>query len=338
MSSSGTVATQPPSASNSFISIHLYWPTRARRLLDAERAGELPAVPRRERRTRLLRIGHPIPLTKSLASCPTTASSGSRSITIAISIGDDLTTRSRVGRPARSRTVAGCPRDRPPSSCSPEASTPPPAWPSPADEGFGAHALSFRYGQRHTAELDAAAPGRRRRRRGRAPRSSTSTSPRSAGRRSPATSRSRRAATDAAIGARDPVTYVPARNTVFLAYALAWAEVLGRRRHLHRRQRPRLLRLPRLPARVHRRVRGAWPTWRPGPATEGAGYRIHAPLLDLTKAEIVAPGLALGVDYGLTVTCYDAEPTPARAGACDACLLRRQGFADAGVADPTRYR
>ncbi|MDZ7676786.1 MAG: 7-cyano-7-deazaguanine synthase QueC [Acidimicrobiales bacterium] len=141
---------------------------------------------------------------------------------------------------------------------------------------------------------------------------------------------------DEEIGAGVPSTYVPARNTVFLSYALAWAEVLGANDIF---------------IGVNALDYSGYPDCRPAfieafeavanagtrTGVEGDGYRIRAPLVELTKAQIIERGVALGVDYGLTVTCYD--PTDAGACAdCDACILRRQGFEQAGVPDPTIYR
>jgi 7-cyano-7-deazaguanine synthase len=128
-----------------------------------------------------------------------------------------------------------------------------------------------------------------------------------------------------------PSTYVPARNTVLCALALAWAEALG--------ARDIFLGVNVLDA-------SGYPDCRPefvaafqalaNVATRSGGFTLHAPLIALTKAEIIRRGLALGVDYGMTHSCYDPVGELA-CGHCDACVLRRKGFADAGVADPTRY-
>jgi 7-cyano-7-deazaguanine synthase len=134
-----------------------------------------------------------------------------------------------------------------------------------------------------------------------------------------------------------PVTYVPARNTVMLALALGWAEVLGA-------------------GEIHIGVNAVdysgYPDCRPAfieafekvanlatkAAVEGTmAFRIVAPLVDLTKAQIIRRGVELGVDYGLTVSCYQADDDGRACGRCDACRLRREGFAAAGVPDPTRY-
>lgn len=201
------------------------------------------------------------------------------------------------------------------------------------DMGFETYALSVAYGQRHAAELDA----------------------------------SRRVA--AALGAREhrtasvnlgqfggsaltdpgiavpmdedtggiPVTYVPARNTVMLSIALAWAEVLGANDIF---------------VGVNAVDYSGYPDCRPAfieafehmanlatkAGVEGARLRIHAPLIDLSKADIIRRGVALGVDYGITVTCYQADDAGRACGGCEACRLRAAGFKAAGIADPTPYR
>jgi 7-cyano-7-deazaguanine synthase len=134
-----------------------------------------------------------------------------------------------------------------------------------------------------------------------------------------------------------PVTYVPARNTIFLSLALAWAEVLGADKIVigvnaidysgYPDCRPEFIaafeRLARLATK-----RGV----------EGQAFGIDAPLVTLTKAEIIRRGLELGVDYASTVSCYKADEAGRACGRCDACRLRREGFAAAGAADPTRYQ
>lgn len=134
-----------------------------------------------------------------------------------------------------------------------------------------------------------------------------------------------------------PVTYVPARNTIMLALALAWAEVLDARDIF---------------VGVNAVDYSGYPDCRPefvaafehlaGLATkagvEGHGPRIHAPLIDMSKAEIIAEGVRLGVDYGLTMSCYQADAEGRACGVCDSCRLRREGFQAAGRPDPTRYR
>jgi 7-cyano-7-deazaguanine synthase len=133
-----------------------------------------------------------------------------------------------------------------------------------------------------------------------------------------------------------PVTYVPARNTIMLSLALAWAEVLEAR-EIH--------------IGVNAVDYSGYPDCRPefiaaferlaGLATktgvEGNALAIRAPLIDLSKAEIIRAGTRLGVDYGLTVSCYQADAAGQACGRCDSCRLRREGFVSAGISDPTRY-
>lgn len=133
-----------------------------------------------------------------------------------------------------------------------------------------------------------------------------------------------------------PVTYVPARNTVLLSIALAWAEVLGAE-HIF--------------LGVNAVDYSGYPDCRPEfvecferlanlatkASVAGSRIRIHAPLIDLSKAEIIRRGTALGVDYALTLSCYDPGDDDEACGRCEACVLRRTGFLEAGVPDPTRY-
>jgi 7-cyano-7-deazaguanine synthase len=138
-------------------------------------------------------------------------------------------------------------------------------------------------------------------------------------------------------GAGIPVTYVPARNTVFLSLALAWAEVLDARKIVigvnaidysgYPDCRPEFIAAFEKLARLATKA-----------GVEGAELTIDAPLVTLSKAEIVRRGTALGVDYSLTVSCYQADEQGRACGRCDSCRLRREGFAAAGIADPTRYR
>ncbi|MBS3734865.1 MAG: 7-cyano-7-deazaguanine synthase QueC [Phycisphaerae bacterium] len=217
------------------------------------------------------------------------------------------------------------------------------------DEGFACHALSFDYGQRHRFELDAAR--------------------RVAGALAAADHRvvtldlsarggfGRSALTDDLPVPKDgqeirysqpeirnrrdtpiPSTYVPARNTIFLSVALGYAEVLGAFDIF---------------IGVNAVDYSGYPDCRPAfveaferlancataAGAEGRGrFRIHAPLMDLGKSDIIRRGLALGVDYGLTHSCYDPAPDGAACGRCDACRLRLAGFADAGAPDPAPYR
>jgi 7-cyano-7-deazaguanine synthase len=134
-----------------------------------------------------------------------------------------------------------------------------------------------------------------------------------------------------------PVTYVPARNTIFLSFALAWAEVLGARdifigvNALDYSGYPDCR--PEYIAAFERMARLATAAG----TEEGAEIRIRAPLQELTKAEIIALGASLGVDYGITTSCYDPAPDGAACGRCDACQLRLRGFAEGGREDPAAY-
>ncbi len=140
-------------------------------------------------------------------------------------------------------------------------------------------------------------------------------------------------------GAGIPVTYVPARNTLLLSLALAWAEVLGRAGHLHRRERRRLFAAIRTAARSSSPPSQALAAARDqgrrrGRALRGSTRRSSS----WTKAQIIAAGAALGVDYAQTVSCYQADAEGRACGRCDSCRLRRAGFEAAGIADPTRYQ
>ena len=133
-----------------------------------------------------------------------------------------------------------------------------------------------------------------------------------------------------------PVTYVPARNTVFLSIALGWAEVLGAQDIFigvnavdysgYPDCRPEYIAAFETMANLATRA-----------GVEGQKLTIHTPLMEMGKGDIIRAGMALGVDYALTVSCYQATDEGLACGKCDSCRLRRQGFVDAGVADPTRY-
>ncbi len=199
------------------------------------------------------------------------------------------------------------------------------------EAGYACHALSLDYGQRHTAELGAAA--------------------RVAGSLGAAEHRVIRlglgdiggsALTDHSIAVPErptqgiPITYVPARNTVMLALALAWAEVLGARDIF---------------IGVNAVDYSGYPDCRPEfiaafehmanlatkAGVEGAQLHIHAPLQSLSKGDIIRRGIELGVDYAQTVSCYQATDEGLACGRCDSCRLRREGFLAAGIPDPTRY-
>jgi 7-cyano-7-deazaguanine synthase len=203
-------------------------------------------------------------------------------------------------------------------------------------EGFELYALSFDYGQRHRCELEAAARIARAlsiehhlvaridlRMFGGSALTADIDVPK--GR-------------DASgISAEIPITYVPARNTIFLSFALGWCEVLGAQDIF---------------IGVNAIDYSGYPDCRPEylqafeglanlatkAGVEGAAkYRIHAPLLNMTKAQIIEAGSLAGVDFSLTHSCYDPSPGGLACGACDSCILRRRGFEEAGIPDPTRY-
>ena len=200
-------------------------------------------------------------------------------------------------------------------------------------EGFTPYALSVAYGQRHAAELEAAARvatafGAREHRIAHVDLGQFGGS----------------ALTDPALAVPTdgldggiPITYVPARNTIMLSIAMAWAEVLGAR-HIY--------------VGVNAVDYSGYPDCRPAfieafetmanlatkAGVEGHRLTIHAPLIDLSKAQIIQRGTELGVDYGLTVSCYQADDDGRACGLCDACRLRRAGFEAAGLPDPTPYR
>ncbi len=204
-------------------------------------------------------------------------------------------------------------------------------------DGFAVHALSVRYGQRHLVELEAAV--RVAASLGvrdhvvieldlRALGGSALTSDAAVPRDTPL----------AEIGARVPATYVPARNTIFLALALAHAETLGARDIFIGANAVDYSGYPDCrPEYLAAFERLASLATRAG-TEDGARFAIHAPLLRLPKAEIVKLGLELGVELGLTSTCYDPAPDGAACGRCEACLLRLQGFEAAGLPDPARYQ
>lgn len=198
------------------------------------------------------------------------------------------------------------------------------------EQGFEVYALSVRYGQRHTSELDAA--------------TRVAAALQVAGHK--VVDVDLRSIGGSALtadidvpeagGAGIPVTYVPARNTIMLSLALGWAEVLGAND---------------LFCGVNAVDYSGYPDCRPEfisafealanlatkAGVEGAGIRVHAPLQYLSKAQIAAEGQRLGVDFGLTVSCYQADQEGRACGQCDACQLRADGFTAAGMADPTQY-
>ena len=198
-------------------------------------------------------------------------------------------------------------------------------------QGFQCHALSFDYGQRHRAELTAAR--RVTEALGAVEHKVLTLDLRDIG---------GSALTDDAIAVPQapsegiPVTYVPARNTVFLALALGWAEVLGAQDIF---------------IGVNAVDYSGYPDCRPAfiaafenlanlatkAGVEGAKFHIHTPLIHLSKAEIIQAGVDLGVDYGMTLSCYNADDEGRACGVCDSCRLRAEGFKMAGIDDPTHY-
>ena len=201
-------------------------------------------------------------------------------------------------------------------------------------DGFACHALSVDYGQRHRVELEAAA---------RAVERIGAIEHRTAPIDLAAFGGS--ALTDPALAVPEapateasgiPITYVPARNTVFLALALAWAETLGARDIFigvnavdysgYPDCRPAFIEAFRQLANVATRM-----------GIEGEPVEIHAPLIALDKADIIRRGTELGVDYAATVSCYQPNAHGEACGRCDSCRLRRAGFKAAGIGDPTRY-
>ena len=199
-------------------------------------------------------------------------------------------------------------------------------------QGYTCHALSFRYGQRHSAEL--AAAQRVVAAQGAFEHKIVDLDLSSIG-GSALTDMSIDVPTRPAEGI--PVTYVPARNTVFLAVALGWAEVLEARDIFigvnavdysgYPDCRPEFIQAFESMANLATKA-----------GVEGDCFHIRTPLIDLTKAEIIGRGTELGVDYALTVSCYAADEQGRACGHCDSCRLRAKGFADAGLDDPTRYR
>ncbi len=199
-------------------------------------------------------------------------------------------------------------------------------------EGFLCHTVSFDYGQRHRAELDAAA---------KLARQSAIAEHKVITLGLDGMGGS--ALTDESLAVPEspqagiPVTYVPARNTVFLALALGWAEVLEARDIFIGVNAVDYSGYPDCrPAFIEAFERMANLATRAG--VEGEGFRIRAPLQEMSKAQIIEAGQRLGLDYSLTVSCYQADSQGRACGRCDSCRLRTAGFAAAGVVDPTLYR
>lgn len=202
-------------------------------------------------------------------------------------------------------------------------------------EGYEAHALSFRYGQRHERET-AAAEKVARSLGAKAHRIAQIDLRVFAGSALTADLEVPKSRPESEMAEGIPITYVPARNTIFLSYALAWAEVLEATDIFlgvnaidysgYPDCRPEFIRAFEQLANLATRA-----------GVEGARFQIHAPLLDLTKAGIIRRGLALGVDYSLTHSCYDPTNEGLACGLCDSCQLRRKGFREAGLEDPIPY-
>ena len=200
------------------------------------------------------------------------------------------------------------------------------------ERGFASYALSFDYGQRHRLELAAA---------GRVARSLGAVEHRQVkldlGWVGGSALTDPSIAVPAAASSGIPVTYVPARNTVFLAFALGWAEALGARDLFFGANAVDYSGYPDCrPAFVEAFQRLANVATKAG--VEGDNFELHAPLIAMTKAEIIRTGTRLGVDYTLTLSCYQPGAQGEACGRCDSCRLRAQGFAAAGVADPTHYQ
>jgi len=202
-------------------------------------------------------------------------------------------------------------------------------------EGFESHALSFRYGQRHEREIAAAeriaqSLGARQHRIAQIDlrifggSALTADLPVPSGR------------SETEIVAEIPITYVPARNTIFLSYALAWAEVLAAQDIFiganavdysgYPDCRPEFIRAFEQLANIATRA-----------GVEGNRFTIHAPLISLRKSEIIQRGMSLGIDYSLTHSCYQPTAEGLACGVCDSCQLRRKGFREAGLSDPIAY-
>ena len=198
------------------------------------------------------------------------------------------------------------------------------------EQGFAVHALSVRYGQRHTSELDAAA--RVAAAQGVVAHKVVDVDLRSIG----GSALTADIDVPEAGGAGIPVTYVPARNTIMLSIALGWAEVLGAADIFCGVNAVDYSGYPDCrPAFVEAFERLANVATKAG--VEGAGLHIHAPLMRMSKADIAREGVRLGVDFTQTVSCYQADAQGRACGHCDACHLRAEGFHAAGLADPTRY-
>ena len=204
-------------------------------------------------------------------------------------------------------------------------------------QGFDVHAISFRYGQRHSHEISAASEIARNMQVAAHVTLDINLGDLVASALTTDIPVPKHSSTDD-IESSIPVTYVPARNTVFLSFALGWAEELG---------------AADIFLGVNALDYSGYPDCRPeylaafetlanlatkSATQDGQRTRIHAPLIDMTKAQIIETGLKLGVDYSLTTSCYDPAPEGTACGECDACLLRLKGFAENGIDDPIPYQ
>lgn len=201
-------------------------------------------------------------------------------------------------------------------------------------EGYECYGVSFDYGQRARSELDAA---RRVAEAGQVKQHLVIPLGMGAIGGSALTDASHEIPETGVVADEIPITYVPARNTVFLAYALGWAEVLGANAIFigvnaldysgYPDCRPEFIAAFETMANLATRA-----------GIEGQRIRVHAPLIDMSKAQIIQAGTRLGVDYSQTVSCYQADEGGRACGRCDSCRLRRKGFVEAGVEDPTVYQ
>jgi 7-cyano-7-deazaguanine synthase len=204
-------------------------------------------------------------------------------------------------------------------------------------EGFACHALTFRYGQRHGREVEAARQVARSL--GAVEHRIVEIDLRVFGGSALTDSQIQVPKDRPDLGASTeiPVTYVPARNTIFLSYALAWAEVLGAFDIFLGVNATDYSGYPDCRAEFIAAFE-AMANLATAAAVQGEGrYRVHTPIIEMTKAQIIRTGTDLGVDYSLTHSCYDPDPQGRSCGRCDSCRLRLKGFAEAGLQDPVEY-
>ena len=204
------------------------------------------------------------------------------------------------------------------------------------EQGFTPHAITFRYGQRHEVEIQAA---KRAAKHFNVEKHTVVDIDLGQFGGSALTTETPVPKSESVeeMGSGIPVTYVPARNTIFLSFALAMAEVIPAADIFigvnaldysgYPDCRPEFIKAFEAMANLATKV-----------AVEGTPYTIHAPLMQMTKSQIIARGLELGVDYGQTTSCYDPDDAGVSCGKCDACLLRKRGFEENGIADPVKYK